>query len=95
MADVRSIKQRITEDNCIPVSADLNNPLRGQVSAYIMVEAIGFNGAKVFRRVRIGYEHSVTPDIARNMVDNLRQANTDAANYNNPPIITGRFIMDL
>lgn len=99
MAEVRAIKVCSAQDNYagVGVSAEDKYQPMGQVSAYIMVEAIGFNGQKVFRRVRIGYEFGVTPEAAKSMIDNVREANAADARYggNSPRIISGRFIMDL
>jgi hypothetical protein len=97
MAEVKAIKVCMAQDNYadIGVSAEDKYQPMGQVSAYVMVEAVGFNGLKVFRRVRIGHEFGVTPETAKAMVDNVREANAAGVHYNNPPIISGRFIMDL
>lgn len=90
MSEVRAFKPY---EQAVP--AEYKEPLTGCISAYVMVEAIGFNGLKVFRRVRIGHEFGVTPETAKAMVDNVREANAAGVHYNNPPIISGRFIMDL
>ena len=73
-----------------PQTAVDNNPAnRGAVSAYHIVQAVGFNGMRVFKRVRIGVEFGVTVETAKDMMMNLRNANSDNQN------ISGRFIMDL
>lgn len=68
---------------------------RGSISAYTLVEATGFNGLRVFRRVRIGYEFGVSADKAKEMMQNLREAN-QSGNYDTAkPIIVGRFVQDM
>lgn len=67
-----------------------NNPAnRGAVSAYHIVTATGFHGMRVFKRVRIGVEFGVTVETAKDMMQNLRNANSDNQN------ISGKFVMDI
>lgn len=67
-----------------------NNPAnRGAVSAYVIVQATGFHGMRTFKRVRIGVEFGVTVDTAKDMMRNMRNANSDN------PSISGRFVMDI
>jgi hypothetical protein len=84
MADVRAIKQAIIAD-----TAPAYNPTTGTVSAYTIVDAIGFNGVKNFKRVRIGVEYGVSVETAKMMMQELRKANDNAPN------ITGKFVMEL
>jgi hypothetical protein len=84
MADVRAFKQAIIAD-----AVQEYNPDTGTVSAYTIVDAVGFNGVKNFKRVRIGVEYGVSVDTAKMMMRELRKAN------NNAPNITGKFVMEL
>lgn len=88
MADVRAIKQAIKSDYVAVPAVDYN-PNKGTVSAYTIVQATGFNGCRVFKRVRIGVEFGVSVDTAKDMMQNLRNANSDNTN------ISGRFVMEL
>ena len=81
-------------DTPVNTAVDNNPANRGTVSAYHIVQAIGFNGMRVFKRVRIGVEFGVTVETAKDMMQNLRNANADN-NQDNPVNISGRFIMDL
>ena len=71
---------------------------RGSISAYILVEATGFNGLRVSRRVRIGYESRVSADKAKEMMQNLREAN-NSGKYDSAgpvgPVIVGRFVQEM
>ena len=82
---------KVSATYCEPVeSAVDNNPAnRGAVSAYHIVTATGFHGMKVFKRVRIGVEFGVTVETAKDMMQFLRNANSDNQN------ISGRFVMDI
>ncbi len=68
---------------------------RGSISAYTLVEATGFNGLRVFRRVRIGYEFGVSADKAKEMMQNLREANNSGKYDSAGPVIVGRFVQDM
>ena len=67
----------------------------GNISAYALVEATGFNGLRVFRRVRIGYEFAVSADKAKEMMQNLREANNSDKYNSSGPVIVGRFVQDM
>lgn len=86
MANVHAIKQAIA------IEAYPEN--KGTISAYTLVQAIGFNGARVFKRVRIGCEFGVSVDTAKEMMRNLRNANADNAQDSNPNIL-GKFVMEM
>jgi len=81
MADVRAIKQAIAVSEY--------NPNKGTLSAYTIVDAIGFNGLRTFKRVRIGVEFGVSVDTAKEMMQNVRAANENSVN------ITGKFVMEM
>lgn len=84
MENVKAIRAKIAE-------ADYNP--RGTLSAYTRVDAVGFNGMRVNKRVRIGVEFGVTPDNAKEMMHNLRNANN--GDFGNPKAdIAGRLIID-
>ena len=68
---------------------------RGSISAYTLVEATGFNGLRVFRRVRIGYEFGVSADKAKEMMQNLREANNSGKYDSAGPVIVGRFVQEM
>ena len=67
----------------------------GNISAYTIVEATGFNGLRVFRRVRIGYEFGVSADKAKEMMQNLREANNSGKYDSTGPVIVGRFVQNM
>ena len=76
------------------VAAEAYPENKGTISAYTLVEATGFNGLRVFRRVRIGCEFGVSVDTAKDMMKNIREANSDK---NGLPYvhIAGRFTLDM
>lgn len=85
MDNVKAIKAKIAD---IPVS-----PM-GTLSAYTIVQATGFNGMRVFKRVRIGVEFGVTVDNAKEMMRNLRAANN--GEYGNPSAdISGKLVIEV
>lgn len=76
------------------IAAEYPQEPRGTLSAYTIVQATGFNGLRVFKRVRIGLEHGVTVDNAKEMMRNLRAANN--GEYGNPSAdISGRLILEV
>ena len=81
MADVRAIKQAIAVSEY--------NPNKGTLLAYTIVDVIGFNGLRTFKRVRIGVEFGVSVDTAKEMMQNVRAANENSVN------ISGRFVMEM
>lgn len=83
MADVRTIKAAI--------AAESYPENKGTISAYTLVNATGFNGMRVFKRVRIGVEFGVSVDTAKEMMRNIREANADSGMSN----ILGKFVMEL
>ena len=86
MAEVKAIKQAIAV-------ADTREPM-GTLSAYTRVDATGFNGMRVNKRVRIGVEFGVTVDNAKVMMRNLRSANN--GDFGNPNAsIAGRLIIEV
>jgi hypothetical protein len=68
---------------------------RGTISAYILVEATGFNGSRMFKRVRIGYEFGVSVDTAKDMMKNIREANNSGKYDSSGPVITGRYTLNM
>lgn len=85
MADVRTIKAAIKADS---IAYPEN---KGTISAYTLVNATGFNGMRVFKRVRIGVEFGVSVDTAKEMMRNIREANADSGMSN----ILGKFVMEM
>lgn len=85
MDNVKAIKAKIAEVPAAPM---------GTLSAYTIIQATGFNGMQVFKRVRIGLEHGVTVDNAKEMMRNLRAANN--GEYGNPSAdISGRLTIEV
>lgn len=89
MADVRAIKHAIAAESVVTPENT------GTIAAYVMVDAVGFHGTRNFRRVRIGYETRVSVDTAKDMMKNIREANSAGMRDSTGPIITGRFVMDM
>ena len=82
MADVRAIKTAI--------AAESYPENKGTISAYTLVNATGFNGMRVFKRVRIDVGFGVSVDTAKEMMRNIREANADIDNNT----VIGRFVME-
>lgn len=86
MAEVRAVKAAIAVE--YPVT-----PM-GTLLAYTRIDATGFNGMRVNKRIRIGMEHGVTVENATVMMRNLRAANN--GDYGNPKAdISGRLIIEV
>lgn len=85
---------KMTSIHGIAVSAEVYPENKGSISAYTLVQAIGFNGLRVFKRVRIGYEFGVSADKAKEMMQNLREANKTDEGYPSSNIL-GRFVQEM
>lgn len=76
------------------VAAEAYPENKGTISAYTLVQATGFNGLRVFKRVRIGVEFGVSVDTAKDMMKNIREANKTDEGYPSSNIM-GRYVQEM